>query len=199
MQVRNCIHLGRNRPDQISNIAGIGRRFATRQFRTLQTDIAGQHRQVIGDAMIRFNVAERRFRNKFGNRMFHGYSNPACAAPSTGDYTSQGAPCDDGRARQQLRLQGRKLDRDRVLRTDADQSVLPISAASLGLPSQTLKALGATSASFVQRKIASRSCWATKAMMPTFRSLAPGHVNNLSARSPPNEVSRRAAPYLARH
>ena len=71
-------------------------------------------------------------------------------------------------------------------------------AAPLGLPSFTPRAFAAASASFVRREIASRSCWATSAMMPTVRSLASG-MSTARNRTPlSRRVSRKAALRLSR-
>ena len=66
-------------------------------------------------------------------------------------------------------------------------------AAPFGLPSFTPRALAAASASLVRREIASRSCWATSAMIPTVRSFASG-MSTARNRTPlSRSVSRKAA------
>ncbi len=66
-------------------------------------------------------------------------------------------------------------------------------AAPLGLPRRTPRAFAAASASLVRREIASRSCCATSAMMPTVRSFASG-MSAATNRTPlSRSVSRNAA------
>ena len=66
-------------------------------------------------------------------------------------------------------------------------------AAPFGLPRLTPRDLATASASFVRRAIASRSCRATRAMMPTVRSFASGR-SAVRKRTPlARRVSRKAA------
>jgi hypothetical protein len=63
----------------------------------------------------------------------------------------------------------------------------------VGLPSRTPRALAAASASLVRREIASRSCPATSAMIPTVRSLASGKSAATNRTPLSLSVSRNAA------
>jgi hypothetical protein len=72
-------------------------------------------------------------------------------------------------------------------------AAIPSATALFGLPSFTPRAFAAASASFVRRKMASRSCWATSAMIPMVRSFASG-MSQARNRTPlSRSVSRKAA------
>ena len=66
-------------------------------------------------------------------------------------------------------------------------------AAPLGLPSFTPRLLATASASFVRFEIASRSCCATSAMIPTVRSFASGRSTAAKRTPLSRSVSRKAA------
>ena len=86
-----------------------------------------------------------------------------------------------------------------ALRAMAARSGAPLlparrsAAAPLGLPSFTPRLLATLSASFLRREIASRSCCATSAMIPTLRSFASGRSTAANLTPASRSVSRKGA------
>ena len=73
-------------------------------------------------------------------------------------------------------------------------------SAPVGFPSFTPRALATASATFVRREIASRSAWATSAMVPTVWSLASGMstATNRTPTVPRDEMDFGAALFVSR-